>query len=364
MQKYKKQKNGKYVANVWDGTYNANGTKHRKYLYSSKSSRDLEEKVAAFKRAVKSRTTVRKGDYTFLDYSREWLRLYKGSTAMRTKEMYDRIIEGHISIDPCVRLQDFRTVHMLNIFQHAAGHKKTQEQILMTIKQIVKQAVRDRRYSSTDAEDLFESFPKVKYAPGEKRPLTESEKEAVFKAELLPMDKAYLYLIYGCGLRREEALALYKYDFNWKRKEVSINKAHTMSGSRTEEKETKTANGVRTVPIPDSVRPFLEEYVKDCKTTALFRMRNGNPITKSSYDKMWRRILRGLQAVSEEPIEGLTAHIFRHNYTTELCYQIPDISIKHIARLVGDTEAVVLKVYAHVKLDREDAHAAVNAALG
>ena len=93
-------------------------------------------------------------------------------------------------------------------------------------------------------------------------------------------------------------------------------------------------------------------------------MRNGNPITKSSYDKMWRRILRGLQAVSEEPIEGLTAHIFRHNYTTELCYQIPDISIKHIARLVGDTEAVVLKVYAHVKLDREDAHAAVNAALG
>ena len=334
MQKYKKQKNGKYVANVWDGTYNANGTKHRKYIYSSKSSRDLEEKVAAFKRAVKARTTVRKGDYTFLDYSREWLRLYKGSTAMRTKEMYERIIEGHISIDPCVRLQDFRTVHMLNIFQHAAGHKKTQEQILMTIKQVIKQAVRDRRYSSTDAEDLFESFPKVKYSPGEKRPLTESEKEAVFKAELLPMDKAYLYLIYGCGLRREEALALYKYDFNWKRKEVSINKAHTMSGSRTEEKETKTANGVR------------------------------NPITKSSYDKMWRRILRGLQAVSEEPIEGLTAHIFRHNYTTELCYQIPDISIKHIARLVGDTEAVVLKVYAHVKLDREDAHAAVNAALG
>ena len=40
MQKYKKQKNGKYVANVWDGTYNANGTKHRKYIYSSKSSRD------------------------------------------------------------------------------------------------------------------------------------------------------------------------------------------------------------------------------------------------------------------------------------------------------------------------------------
>ena len=63
---------------------------------------------------------------------------------------------------------------------------------------------------------------------------------------------------------------------------------------------------------------------------------------------MWRRIIKGLNAVSEEPIEGLTAHVFRHNYATELCYHIPDISIKHIARLIGDTEAVVMKIYAHV----------------
>ena len=35
---------------------------------------------------------------------------------------------------------------------------------------------------------------------------------------------------------------------------------------------------------------------------------------------MWRRIIKGLNAVSEEPIEGLTAHVFRHNYATELCY--------------------------------------------
>ena len=45
-----------------------------------------------------------------------------------------------------------------------------------------------------------------------------------------------------------------------------------------------------------------------------------------------------------------------------LCYQIPALSIKHIARLIGDTEAVVMKVYAHVNLEREDAHAAINSA--
>ena len=31
---------------------------------------------------------------------------------------------------------------------------------------------------------------------------------------------------------------------------------------------------------------------------------------------MWRRIIKGLNAVSDEPIEGLTAHVFRHNYAT------------------------------------------------
>ena len=87
-------------------------------------------------------------------------------------------------------------------------------------------------------------------------------------------------------------------------------------------------------------------------------------MTKSSYDKMWRRILKGLRAASAEPVEDLTAHVFRHNYVTELCYQIPAISIKHIAKLIGDTEAVVMRVYSHINMEREDAHAAVNAALG
>ena len=90
---------------------------------------------------------------------------------------------------------------------------------------------------------------------------------------------------------REEALALCKSDFDWKRKEVIVNKAHVMVGSVTEEKETKSVNGVRSVPIPDSTRFFLESYVKGCKTFRLFTMRNGEPMTKSSYDKMWRRIL-------------------------------------------------------------------------
>ena len=80
-------------------------------------------------------------------------------------------------------------------------------------------------------------------------------------------------------------------------------------------------------------------------------------MTKSGFRRMWGRIIKAMQAVSESPIEDLTSHIFRHNYCTNLCYQFPKISIKMIARLVGDSEKVVLEVY------KEDSISAVNDAL-
>ena len=78
---------------------------------------------------------------------------------------------------------------------------------------------------------------------------------------------------------------------------------------------------------------------------------------------MWQRILRKMNEVSEEPITDLTSHNFRHNYCTMLCYQIPKISIKRIAQLMGDTEKVVLDVYNHIVLEKENAAEAVNDAI-
>ena len=64
--------------------------------------------------------------------------------------------------------------------------------------------------------------------------------------------------------------------------------------------------------------------------------------------------------ISENAVPGLTAHIFRHNYCTELCYQVPKISIKKIAQLMGDTEKMVLDVYNHISEERENAEAVIS----
>ena len=71
------------------------------------------------------------------------------------------------------------------------------------------------------------------------------------------------------------------------------------------------------------------------------------------------RMLR-ISAQLSEPTD-MTAHMCRHNYCTRLCYEIPKISTKKIAELMGDTEQMVLKVYSHILDEKEDLDAAIGA---
>ena len=70
-------------------------------------------------------------------------------------------------------------------------------------------------------------------------------------------------------------------------------------------------------------------------------------------DKMWKSIIKKMQTVSKEKIVGLTPHIFRHNYCSSLCYQIPEISIEKIAALLGDSPKMVIEVYNHEITSKE-----------
>lgn len=364
--KYKKGNDGYYSTRIWDGSYNSNGTKHYKHLRSKKSSKDLENKVRQLEAEVEERRHIRKTDITFFEYAITWFKVYKAQRENNTKAMYRNIVEKHFFALEGIKLRDIERIHLQMLLNNADSKIRIQQQIYMTFKQVLKSAVADHLFPANVMEDIFNSVGHVKYTPKEKRPLSHIERNAVFKADFEEPDKIYAYLLYGCGLRREEALALTVIDINIKDKEVTINKAHEFVNDKPRKKAPKSKNGYRTVPIPDDILPAVSTYVSRLKSsgrTYLFTMRNGQPRTKSSYDKMWNRILRKMQETTTEPIIGLTAHMFRHNYCTNMCYQIPRISIKKIAQLMGDTEAVALKVYNHMILEKEDATGAVNAAM-
>ena len=366
--KYKKGKNGYYAASVWDGTYIV-GTdkKHYKTIRSKKSSKDLERQVEEFRRKVEERRNVRNTDIKFVEYANLWLNTYKSNREGNTKSMYTNVINKHFVPLENVRLSDIDRIHLQSVLNIADGKPRTQQNIYMTFKQVIESAVADHLFPSNVSDDIFRSIQRPKYTPAEKRPLTSDERKAVFKADFNPQDKILVYILYGCGLRREEALALTIFDVNLTSKELTVNKAHAFVKYDPVQKGPKSKNGYRTVPIPDSVFPAVRDWVESCRKnekTYLFTKNDGNPMTKSSYDKAWKRIVKCMKEASDSDIAGLTAHVFRHNYCTMLCYQIPSISIKHIAALLGDSERMVLEVYNHIIMEKEDASKAINEALG
>ena len=366
--KFKKGKDGYYSTNVWDGTYKDNGKKRYKHLRSKKSSKDLERIVKEFEQLRDQRQAIIDSDILFIDYARQWKILYKESNrANNTNKMYDNVINVHFDSIKYVKLQDIQRSHLQLILNGAKGKARTQQQIVMTFKQVLHSAVCDRIYSAQSFADIFNNFEAIKYKPEEKRPLTSDERTAVFKADFNLMDKIYVFIIYGCGLRCGEALALTESDFDLESHTVSIDKSHDISDNTPKKKSVKNIeNGERVLPIPNNVFTEISDYVNTLRKENrkhLFINKNYKPMTKSGFRRMWERIIKAMQAVSPSAIEDLTSHIFRHNYCTNLCYQFPRISIKMIARLVGDSEKVVLETYSHIMLEKEHHVDAVNDAL-
>ena len=353
MARYKKREDGRYCAQVWDGTYK-NGKKCRRMIYA-KTVREMDAKIREMEQKVEEGNYIQRGGVTFLSFAAGWYDSHKSHASESTKQMYRDMIERYLSAEPDVKMEDLRYIHVKRILDRVEGKKNTQNKIIMTVKQIVKQAVREQKYPEREATILFECLPKVKPEAKEKRILTAKEKAAVFKLTLPQREKCFLYLVYGCGLRREEALALTPFDFDFKDGTVKITKALVLlDGGKTDLKETKSRNGKRTVPMPQSIRKAVEEYARTCSGGLFPNM------TKTKYRTLWRHIRDAFREYCPDTADSLTAHIFRHNYCTELCYQIPTISLKNVARLLGDTEQMVLNVYSHINLDREPTKAVVS----
>lgn len=356
---------------VYDGKFNADGSKRRKKIVSKKSSADLEKKVAAFKAEVANAGIVDLSPYTFGEYARMWRDTSKSTREQNTKHMYDIVINSHFSDISNIPLAKINHSHFQMCINAHQDHPRTCQLISLTFKQIIKSAVRDRYLPRTAIEDILEDISLPTYQKPLKRALTALEKEAVQKADLDPKKRCFISILYYCGLRKQEVLALTREDFDWDKKTLSVTKAWICDvNSPSIKPYPKSMNGIREVPIPDSAIPFIKPFVETSEGY-IFRTQGSPLMTESSYKRMWSSIVCSMNIAlgynpqqkkdkPPRPITGLTAHLFRHNYCTELCYQVPAISTKMIAKLLGDTEKMVLDVYSHIVEDREATSEAIN----
>lgn len=367
-------KTGYWSTKAWDGTFNPDGTKHRVNLRSSKSSRDLERMVEALRNKVSEGSYLKPSDYTFHEYARHWLEVKKSVREINTRTMYENIIEKHFDLIADVRLCDIRNSHFQMVISAASDHPRTCQQIYVTFKQLIRMAVSDCLIAPNMEKMITSDISLPKYVKAEKRPLSQAERDALqacFASGVFSeREMAFLTLIYYCGLRKGEALALTRFDCcTGATAAVSITKTLIFVGNDSQIKNMpKSDHGIRKVPLPAAAAQYLDRYLSSLDGTELFPGANSTYISKSSYDKMWASIVRKMNQAAGGTkmfpvITGLTAHIFRHNYCTNLCYQIPAISIRKIAALMGDTEKVVLDVYNHIVEEKEDVSGALEQAL-
>jgi integrase len=368
--KYKLNNRGYYETKVWDGTYTSTGAKHRKTLTSKKSSADLEKKVNAYRRQLEE-NDVAEINITFGEYSRKWFDVYKQTKELNTKKMYKTCVDKYLSPLDDIRLVDLKHSHFQQIINENSEYPKTCKNIKLTFTQIVRSAVRDHYLPHNALDDITMDISLPKYIKPQKRALLPLEKRAMMEADLDQRKRAFVTVLYYCGLRRGEALALTVDDFDWQNKTVRITKVIVFDKNTPILKPyPKSDNGIRSVPLPEAAVSVLKPYVDNCEGY-LFKGQNSPCMSETAYKRMWSSIITSMNVAlgynpqakkdrMEKPIQGLTAHIFRHNYCTQLCYQIPAISTKKIAQLMGDTEKVVLGVYSHMLDEKENVSDAIN----
>ena len=171
-----------------------------------------------------------------------------------------------------------------------------------------------------------------------------------------------MLLLFYFGLRRGEALALTKADIDLKKNLLYVNKTIVFDKNNPVIKSgAKSDAGNRIIPIPESAGVFLREFVRTVDTFYLFPGKNAETLSKSQYVRMWERVVKKMneavttereRLIGAEPITGLTAHIFRHNYCTMLYYS--GISQKKAVELMGHSDIkMIMEVYAHLDEKKE-----------
>ena len=323
----------------------------------------LDQFVIEFKRKLRDPDPAQ--EENFIDYCWKWFNIFKSCKEYNTRCMYENVIRKHftdnlsgLSVNR-IDLSCCQRVINANI-----DHPRSCRVIALTLKQVLKSAVRDGLYSQVAYESLFSGLSLPKVIKPKKRPLTDLERKAVFAADLSPMKAVFLYVLYYTGIRKGEALALTPDDFDFEKGSVSISKTLIFTGfSDSEIKNSpKSNNGFRSIPLPAECISLIQPYISSC-SGYLFKGQGAVLANRSFYRRFWESIVLGLnmavgfnpwkQPKDERPIKGLTAHIFRHDFCTQLCYQVPEISTKMIAYLLGDSEKMVLEVYSHLMLEKE-----------
>lgn len=163
-----------------------------------------------------------------------------------------------------------------------------------------------------------------------------SEDIKAIKSNLSVPFGMFPYMALYTGLRKGELLALTWKDINLKKRTITVNKSLYYEYNKPFIKEPKTAKGVRTVPILDTLLPHLKKG-----KGLVFPNDHGTYITAKEYETLWRNYQKATGV-------KCTCHQLRHCYATMLFEH--NVNEKTAQALLGHAQlSTTMDVYTDIR---------------
>lgn len=159
--------------------------------------------------------------------------------------------------------------------------------------------------------------------------LSKEEVKKVLEAPLNEKHRVILSLVYACGLRRSELLALLPTDFDRDRKLLHIRQSKGFKD--------------RIVPLSERILEMIDRYVIKYKPVRyVFEGQwPGSRYSESSIEKVFRTACEGAGIK-----KSITLHGLRHSYATHLLEAGTDL--RYIQELLGHKSSKTTEIYTHV----------------
>ena len=343
----RKRPNGLWECTMMVG-YQEDGRRRYKSFYG-KTQKEAKDKAEAYKRDTAAGLYI-DPNLTFQEWAQKWYEGYKDSVSPTTYESYGYTLKILVGAFGPRKLGSIKPLDVEQLLKGLRADGKS-DSYLTKCRGMLYQIMH-----KAEANDLIRKNPvrfaeKMKAHKPVKRKEAFTQEEVKILMEQLPDNKVghTIRLMLATGMRTQEVLALEPQHIEPDGSCIHIRQAVNMVKGRPHIGPPKTANSVRDVPVPPSVRPcavFLREqagkFVWDSPIP-------GQPVNPSHFRDKYRNALLRISGV-----RMLTPHSCRHTYVSQL--QALGVDMETIQSMVGHADIAMTQHYLHVQEEsRRDA---------
>lgn len=344
MAQYKKRKDGRYGTHVTVGKDKETGKAIRVPVYG-RTEAELKNNIALTKADYLRGTFANDKGMTVGEYAMIWYGAKKGTVSAGTAKDYLNVIKNHFNHIYNIKLKELTKTDVLTQV-NSEKSDELKRRVVITIKQILEAAIDDGLLYKNVARSIKQTIPKRK----EREVLTQEEKDAIRTCEFEPMERIFVDILFACGLRRGEVLALTKKSVDFMRGGINV----TQSISYEVEnliKAPKSEASIRFVPAPSWLMDELKSYCRELKGIYLIHGTQGQIMPDATYKRFWKRIQDKINAEmggdKDVRLTKITPHTFRHNYATSLYYA--GVGMKEAQKILGHSSIkVTMDIYTHL----------------